>query len=167
MTVFLSPSSKKYIVSQLRDKSEAEYMDELTKVIEKELKTSGIDVYRSDTDATPTESVRRSNENNVDFHLSFSCLGRSDTTERGIKIYYPSNDGRSRDRARSFSENLKRIYPLPEKVEAVSNCSFIELTQTNAPSILIAICNINNQSDEKWFEENLENLAVEIKRSIN
>ncbi len=158
MTVFLSPSAKNYIKSK-NGKTEAEYTSILAENIESTLKTEGINVFKSPPLSTPTEAAICSNDKNIDLHIALSTLCSPTRNERGIRIFYPSNDARSRDRAKVFSEKLKMIYPIPEKVEIAPNCSFIELEKTNAPAVFISICNINNESDIKWFEENMSKIA--------
>ena len=109
--------------------------------------------------------------------LGFDVVGYDDAKEhrftedklleRGIKIYYSSSDGKSREYAEILSENLKKISPTPENVTSIPNNSFVELLNTSAPSVVISVGNQNNEEDVIWFSEALNEIAENIAFSVN
>ncbi len=167
MTVFLSPSTKDYIISPITGISEAENMNRLAKEVSKKLSAFGYDVIISENYSSPNNSATHSNEKEPSLHIAFSSLLANTDNERGIKVYYNSADSKSRDFAEIFSENLKKISPTPENVSAVPNNSFVELTNTSAPSVIISIGNQSNKDDALWFSDSLNDIAENVSFSVN
>ncbi len=167
MTVFLSPSTKDYLISPITGISEAESMKQLAKEVSNKLSALGYDVIISESNSSPNASSQSSNEKEPSIHIAFSSLATENPYDRGIKIYYNSADGKSRDYAETFSENLKKISPTPENVSIIPNNSFVELTNTSAPSVIISIGNQSNEEDVLWFSESLNDIAESIAFSIN
>jgi len=141
MTVFLSPSTKDYLVSDITGISEAENMKRLADELSKELSALGYEILISEEKSSPNSSSEISNKKEPNIHIALSSLNAKDPNERGIKIYYSSSDGKSRGFAEIFSENLKKISPTPENVTISPNSSFIELLNTSAPSVIISVGN--------------------------
>lgn len=167
MTVFLSPSTKNYLISPITGKSEAEIMKNLSDAISKELTNLGYEVIISESSSSPEASKESSNESEPAIHIGLSSLNANDTNERGIKIYYNSSDGKSRDYAEFFAENLKKISPTPDNVLTVPNSSFVELLGTSAPSVIISIGNQRNSEDVLWFSDSINDIANNISFSVN
>lgn len=164
--VFLSPSTKEYQISPITNISEAKRMREFAKEVERNLVDLGIDVILSNLDAPPSQSVTDSNDSKADLHLVLSSLRVTSPSDRGIKIYFSSSDGKSRDYATVIAENLKKIYPLPDLVSIVPNGSFVELLNTASPAVVVAIGNQSNADDVKWFDENSGDIAQNIAFSV-
>ncbi len=164
--VFLSPSSKEYLISPITQKSEAEITRTLAEEIKQNLEDSGIEVVISPIDSTPTQNVEDSNLQNADLHLVLSSLKATNDEDKGIKIYFSSSDGQSRDYAAYISESLKGIYPFPELIEIVPNGSLVELINTTSPAVVISLGNQRNPHDAKWVIDNSRDIAQNIAVSI-
>ena len=164
--VFLSPSSKEYQISPITGISEAETMHLLSEEIASNLSDLGIEVIVSEIGSTPNQNTESSNDANVDLHLVLTSLRATNPDQRGIKIYYSSADGKSRDFANVISKNLKEIYPLPDRVETEANSALVELISTTSPSVVIAIGNQSNADDVKWLSENMGDIAQNISASV-
>ena len=167
MTVFLSPSTKDYLISDITGISEAENMKRLADELSKELSALGYEVLMPEEKSSPNGSSEISNEKEPHIHIALSSLNTNTSNERGIKIYYSSSDGKSREFAEIISENLKKIYPTPENVTTSPNSSFVELLNTTAPSVIISVGNQNNEEDVIWFSEALNEIAENIAFSVN
>lgn len=164
--VFLSPSSKGYQISPVTEKSEADIMRLLAEEIKKNLDDLGIETVISEIGSTPNQSVESSNKEKAALHVVLSTLKASNDTDRGIKIYFSSSDALSRDYASVFAKNLKEIYPIPQFVTTQPNGSFVELLNTESPSVVISIGNQSNAEDAAWLAENSGDVAQNIAASI-
>ncbi len=167
MTVFLSPSTKDYLISPITGESEAKNMKRLAEEVSSKLSALGYDVIISESNSSPSVSTTHSNEKEPSLHIAFSSLMTNNPSKRGINIYFNSSDSKSRDYAEALSESLKKIHPTPENVSAIPNNSFIELTNTSAPSVLISIGNQSNEEDVLWFSDSLNDIAESIAFSVN
>ena len=166
MKVFLSPSSKDYIVSPINGKTQAETAESISLAIEKELGSLGIEVQRADKGASPLENAEKSNLFGADLHVGITTIISESPEAQGITVYYNSSDGKSRDYATAFAENLKDIYPSPDLVRTKGDNSLVELVGVNSPSVIIALGNLNNKDDVLWLEENTESYGKIIATSI-
>ena len=164
--VFLSPSSKSYQISPVTNISEAEIMRQLAEEIKKNLSDLGINAIISGTEASPNQNTSISNDESVSLHVVLASMKPSKEDDRGIKIYFSSTDAQSRAFANVISQNLKKIYPLPDSVITEANGTFVELINTKSPAVVISIGNPNNEEDEKWITENLGDIAGNIALSI-
>ena len=62
--------------------------------------------------------------------------------------------------------NLKKIYPEPSKVRALSTTSLYELNNTRAPSVLVELAYHDNASDAEWIKNNLSLIAENLSQSV-
>jgi N-acetylmuramoyl-L-alanine amidase len=165
-TVFISPSSKEYKLSPITEKSEAEVMRKLAEEIKESLSERGIEAIISPANSSPSQSVIDSNSSKVALHLTLTHLRADSPLDRGIQVIYESTDGKSRDYAQMIAQNIKGIYPLPDLVKVLGNGSFVELTNTDAPSVVLALTNQANEDDALWLDGNLEKVAQNVADSI-
>lgn len=166
MTVYISPSSKEYMFSPTTNETEAKKMYLLATELQIALKNIGIDSAISPEGTTPSQSVSNSNSMDYALHLILSSFVSADDNKRGIEVLFNSTNGKSRDYAVTIAENLKQIYPLPQLINLQPNNSFIELTDTKAPSVALFLGNCRNEEDERWLSENIGNIAQNIAFSI-
>ncbi len=166
LKVFISPSSKEYQISPITGNTEAQTMRLLAEEIKKNLEDLGINAIISKFGTTPNESLKESNNEGVALHLVLTSLRATNSTDKGITIYYSSSDGKSRDYANTIAQNLKGIYPLPELVTTEPNSSLVELIGTEAPAVAVAIGNPENHEDVTWVNENSGDIAQNIAASI-
>ena len=167
MKIFLSPSTKDYIISPITQTTESAEMRKLSDIIKAELETLGIETKISREDSVPSENVAESNNEEVDLHITLQGLHSKNSPKQGIIVYYNSADGKSKALAETFSENLKEIYPRPDLVTIQGDSSSVELLGTNAPSLILSLGNLSDKNDAEWFSENIEEIGKNIALSIN
>ena len=100
----------------------------------------------------------------------FSALVRSEISNieklagklRGIDVYFAPKSSQSEKLANIIANNLKAIYPLPDKVRALPTNSLGEVLRTKAVAVLCELGYHDNYADEAWLKNNLENIARNI-----
>ena len=121
---------------------------------------------------TPKEMFRVQNDSNAgnyDVHLALHSNAAPESLAgklRGIDIYFAPNSSQSEKLANIIANNLKSIYPLPDKVRAVPTYSLGEVLKTKAVAVLCEIGYHDNYADEAWLKNNLEIIAANIVRSL-
>ncbi len=63
-------------------------------------------------------------------------------------------------------DNLKPIYPLPDRVQTRTSTSIGEVRQPRAPAALIEIGYHDNVDDANWLTENLGEIAPAMVRAV-
>ncbi len=166
--VFLSPSTQewnKYVTSG----NEELYMNLLADRIEPYLRSCGISFIRNDPDRNVTGAISDSNSGNYDVHLALHSNAAPDNLSgklRGIDIYFAPKSALSEKLANIIANNLKSIYSLPDKVQAVPTYSLGEVLRTKAVAVLCELGYHDNYADEAWIKNNLENIARNITNSL-
>lgn len=159
--LFLSPSTQEFN-PYVTTGNEEYWMNLLADRMEPYLLASGIEVTRNDPAQNAAAAIRQSNAGNYDFHLALhsnaSGPGR-EGTQRGIDIYYYPGSANSLRMAEILVDNLKPIYPLPERVRAVSTMNIGEVRRTVAPAVLAELGYHDNVEDAMWIENNLDAIA--------
>ena len=166
--LYLSPSTQQfnpYITSG----NEEYWMNLIADAMEPYLRASGINFRRNDPDTSAAAAIRESNAGTYDFHLALHSNAAGDANSgniRGIDVYfYPtSQDGLAM--ANILVDNLRTIYPLPDRVRAISTTAIGEVRRTNAPSVLIELGYHDNVEDATWVENNVEEIARSIVLSV-
>lgn len=133
------------------------------------LQASGISYYRNTPEMTAASSVRDSNARGVDLHLALHSnaagVGNSGNV-RGIDIYYYPGSVNGRRFADIIVNNLKTIYPLPDRVRALPTTAIGEVRRTNAPSVLAELGYHDNYEDATWIVNNTSAIAQQMSRSV-
>ena len=166
--VFLSPSTQEYNMYVDGSGSEEFYMNKLADLIEPYLTASGIEFTRNDPDSTVGGSVRKSNAGNYDFHLALhsNAAGTANMGQiRGSDIYYYTWSDEGKRAADLVVNQIKTIYPNPEKVRSLGSTGLYELNNTVAPAILAEIAFHDNPEDAKWIENNLPQIARALSKA--
>lgn len=166
--LFLSPSTQEYN-PYITGGSEEYWMNLLADRMVPYLQASGINVTRNDPDGTVGAAIRASNAGNYDFHLALHSNAAPDALSgqlRGIDIYYytPSLDGLRM--ANIIVDNLKEIYPIPNRVHAVATTTIVEVRRTRAPAVLAELGYHDNLEDAQWIENNLTAIARSLSLSV-
>ena len=166
--LFLSPSTQEYN-PYITGGSEEYWMNLLADRMVPYLQASGINVTRNDPDGTVGAAIRASNAGNYDFHLALHSNAAPDALSgqlRGIDIYYytPSLDGLRM--ANIIVDNLKEIYPIPNRVRAVATTAIVEVRRTRAPAVLAELGYHDNLEDAQWIENNLTAIARSLSLSV-
>ena len=166
--LFLSPSTQEfnpYVTSG----NEEYWMNLLADAMEPYLHASGINVTRNDPSAGAAGAIRQSNAGSYDFHLALhshaspaSLAGQ----QRGIDIYYYPTSEDGLRMANILVDSLRAVYPLPEKVRALSSTIIGEVRRTKAPSVLAELGYHDNVEDANWLTGNLESVAAAISEGV-
>ena len=144
--LFLSPSTQAgnpYVT----EGNERLWMNRIADRMEPYLRASGINVTRNDPEGTVGTSIRASNAGNYDFHLAL----HSNAAPRMAKI---------------LADNLREIYPLPQRVRPLASTSITEIRRVRAPSVLAELGYHDNRADAEWIENNLEAIARSLTLSV-
>ena len=162
--LFLSPSTQEYN-PYVTSGNEEYWMNRLTDEMEPYLLASGIDFVRNDPQTNAAVAIRKSNEGMYDFHLSLHSnaapMGKEGTM-RGIDIYYYPGSADSLRMAQILADNLKVVYPLPERVQTIATRNLGEVSRTNAPAVLAELGYHDNPEDAMWVETNLSAIAAAL-----
>ena len=166
--VFLSPSTQEW--NQYASEGNEElYMNLLADRMEPYLRSCGISYVRNDPVRNVTGAITDSNAGRYDVHLALHSNAAPESLAgrlRGIDIYYAPKSNFSMKLADIIANNLKEIYPLPDKVRAVPTYSLGEVLRTKAVAVLCELGYHDNYSDEAWLKNNLEIIAKNIVNSL-
>jgi len=166
--IFLSPSTQEWNL-YVNGGNEEQYMNYLADRLEPFLRANGITFTRNDPARNVQGAISDSNRNYYDMHLALhtNAAGAANAGQvRGIDIYYAPGDEQGRRLANIMVNHLRMIYPLPDRVRALSTTTLGELTQTRAPAVLAELGFHDNIEDAEWIKANLNNMAKSITLSL-
>jgi len=166
--LFLSPSTQEfnpYVTSF----NEEYWMNLIADRMEAYLLASGVGFVRNDPDQNAAAAIRKSNEGTYGFHLALHSNAAppgAEGTYRGIDVYYypASEDGLRM--ANLIVDNLRTIYPLPDRVQSRPTTAIEEVRRTKAPSVLVELGYHDNVEDARWIENSLESIARMLSLSV-
>lgn len=167
-TIFLSPSTQQWNLYVSGGNEEAT-MNDLANRMEPYLRSSGIDFTRNDPNREVAGAIADSNSGTYDAHIALhsnAAGGEFAGKLRGIDIYYAPGSAEGEALATIIAENLKRIYPIPERVRPVPTTSLGEVTQTKAVAVLAELGYHDNPEDEAWLLANLTPIARNLVESL-
>ena len=166
--IYLSPSTQEsnFYVS---GGTEEEYMNLLADKMVPYLDASGIRYVRNTPDMTAASSIAASNAGNYDLHLALHSNaappGQYGAIRGSIVFFYPGSAEGKRS-AEIFANNLRSIYPLPNKVRALPTTSIGEVTKVRAPSTFLELAYHDNPDDAAWIVNNLDAIARNLVLSL-
>ncbi|MBQ8296406.1 MAG: SH3 domain-containing protein [Ruminococcus sp.] len=166
--VFLSPSTQEWN-KYATEGNEELYMNLIADRMEPYLRSSGIQYVRNDPSRNVAGAISDSNSGNFDVHLALHSNAAPEMLAgklRGIDIYYSPVSQNSEKLANIIANNLMAIYPLPDKVTARPTTTLGEVTQTKATAVLCELGYHDNYADEAWIKNNLNEIAVNLVRSL-
>lgn len=166
--VFLSPSTQEWN-KYLTAGNEEYWMNKLADLMEPYLMSSGIDYVRNDPTKNVQGAIDDSNEGEFDVHLALHTNaggGQYAGILRGVDIYYSPFSQFGQSLAVIIANNMKNIYPIPSKVNAVPTTSLAEVTRTRAVAVLCELGYHDNPEDEQWIITNLDRIAVNLVMSL-
>lgn len=166
--IFLSPSTQEWN-QYVTGGNEEEYMNLLADRMEPYLRSSGITYVRNDPSRNVVGAISDSNAGNFDVHLALHSNAAPERLAgklRGIDIYFSPSSYDSERLATIIANNLKNIYPLPDKTRAVPTTSLGEVTQTRAVAVLCELGYHDNVEDVTWLKNNLEAIAANLVQSL-
>ena len=159
--LFLSPSTQ-YFNPYVTTGDERYWMNALADEMMPYLHASGITVTRNDPDGSAAQSIRDSNASRQDFHLALHSNAAPQALSgrlRGVDIYYYPTSEAGLRMANILVDNIKPIYPLPDRVQARSSTIIGELRRTRAPAVLTELGYHDNTEDVNWLTGNLDAIA--------
>lgn len=166
--LFLSPSTQDFN-PYVTTGNEQYWMNQLADRMEPYLFASGLNVTRNDPNGSAAQSIRASNAGTYDFHLALHSNASPEALagrQRGVDIYYFPASEEGLRMANILVDNLKPIYPLPERVRALPTVLIGEVRRTKAPSVLAELGYHDNVEDADWLTGNLEEIAAALSESV-
>lgn len=167
-TIYLSPSTQEYN-PYITVGNEEYWMNLVVDAMIPYLQQYGINFYRNTPEMTAGSSIRDSNARNVDFHLAIhsnaSRPGQEGRNRGIIAFYYPGSASGER-MSNILVQNFRQIYPLPDLVRTSTTTSLVEVTRTNAPSVLLEVGFHDNVADANWITNNIDNIGRTIADSV-
>lgn len=166
--VFLSPSTQEWNPYATEGNEEL-YMNLIADRMEPYLRSSGIQYVRNDPNRNAAGAIRDSNSAYYDVHLALHSNAAPERLSgklRGIDIYFAPSSYDSERLANIIADNLRSIYPLPEKSNAVPTDSLGEVLRTKAVAVLCELGYHDNYADEAWIKNNIEAIAKNLVQSL-
>lgn len=166
--LFLSPSTQDFN-PYVTTGNEQYWMNQLADRMEPYLFASGLNVTRNDPNGSAAQSIRASNAGTYDFHLALHSNASPEALagrQRGVDIYYFPASEEGLRMANILVDNLKPIYPLPERVRALPTVLIGEVRRTKAPSVLAELGYHDNVEDADWLTGKLEEIAAALSEGV-
>lgn len=167
--IYLSPSTQDWNSYVTGSGSEEYHMNRIADAMTPYLLSSGIQYTRNSPDMTAGSSIRQANAGYYDLYLALhsnaSGEGNYGGTRGIIAFYYPGSSEGQRA-AEIFAENLKKIYPLPNRVTTRATTSLGEVKLSRFPAVLLEIGYHDNAADARWLEDNTVSIAQNLVQSL-
>ena len=166
--IYLSPSTQENNL-YVSGGSEEEWMNRLADAMVPYLEASGIQYVRNTPDMTAASSIRASNAGNYDLHLALHSNAANPSRYgqvRGIIVFYYPGSANGKRAAEIVADNLKAIYPLPNRVRTEATTAIGEVRQPRAPSVFLELGYHDNTDDAAWIKGNLDEIARNLVLSL-
>ena len=167
--LYLSPSRQDFNIYYDGSGSEKYYMDLIADAMEPYLVASGVSFTRSGDDMTLNQVIAASNSQPYKLHLALhsNASGAGNVGgQTGTDVYYYASSLQGLKAAEIIADNMRNIYPNPQKVRTVPNTTFAELRSTNAPAVLIEIAYHDNMDHAESIKNNIGPIARELALSV-
>ncbi len=168
-TIYLSPSTQEWNAYVTGSGSEEYNMNLLADALVPYLLSNGIQYQRNRPEMTAGSSIRQANRGIYDLYLALHSNGAPEGRygeERGIIAFYSPGSRQGRRAAELIAQELREIYPLPNKVTTRSTTTLGEVAQSNAPAVLVEIGYHDNYSDAVWLEGHWDAIAQQLARAL-
>ncbi len=166
--IYLSPSTQEFN-PYVGGGNEEYYMNLIADAMIPYLNATGISYTRNTPDMTAASSIRESNMGNYDVHLALHSNAsppQNSGQNRGSEVYYYPGSAAGKRLADIIANNLKLIYPLPNRVRAIPTTTLGEVRRTRAPSVLIEFAYHDNTEDADWIRNNIDAIARNVVVSL-
>ena len=140
--IYLSPSTQDWNMYVTGSGSEEYNMNRLADALVPYLRSNGIQYRRNRPEMTAGSSIRDANTGDYDLYLALHSNAAPEGRygqARGIIVFYYPGSVNGQRAAELIAENLRDIYPLPDKVTTRSTTSLGEVRQPRFPSVLAEI----------------------------
>ncbi|MBQ7566582.1 MAG: N-acetylmuramoyl-L-alanine amidase [Oscillospiraceae bacterium] len=166
--LFLSPSTQEFNPYVTRGNEEY-WMNRIADAMEPFLRASGINFTRNDPASSAAAAIRESNGGQYDLHLALhsNAAGPSGAGNvRGVDVYYYPTSREGLAMANLIVENIRPVYPLPDRVRALPTTRIGEVRRTDAPAVLAELGYHDNEQDAKWIEDSERQIAAALAKSV-
>ena len=133
------------------------------------LLASGIRWKRNRPTMTAASSIQESNAGQYDLHLALHSNASGEDAygkNRGILVFYYPGSVQGKRAAELIAEELRKIYPLPQRVAIRATTSLGEVRRSRAPAVLAEIGYHDNYADAHWIEGHREDIAQQLARAL-
>ncbi|MEA5136102.1 MAG: N-acetylmuramoyl-L-alanine amidase [Candidatus Fimivivens sp.] len=164
--IYLSPSTQEgnfYVTGG----SEEYHMNQLADALEPYLRANAIGFTRNKPEQNVVTNIRQSNAGDYALHLALHSNAAPEYgTMRGVDIYYFPGSYSGQRAANIAARRFKEIYPLPDKVRALSTTRLGEVDKVKAPALFMEIGYHDNEQDAKWVTDNLDTIAKALGQTL-
>ncbi|MEY8386390.1 N-acetylmuramoyl-L-alanine amidase [Oscillospiraceae bacterium 38-13] len=167
--IYLSPSTQEWNSYVTGSGSEEYNMNLLADALIPYLVSNGIQYRRNRPEMTAGSSIREANQGYYDFYLALHSNGAPEGRygeERGIIAFYYPGSRQGQRGAELIAQELRKIYPLPNKVTTRSTTTLGEVAQSKAPAVLVEIGYHDNYADAVWIEGHMDAIAQQLARAL-
>lgn len=167
--IYLSPSTQEWNAYVTGSGSEEYNMNLLADALIPYLLSNGIQYKRNRPEMTAGSSIREANQGNYDLYLALHSNGAPEGhygEERGIIAFYYPGSRQGQRAAELITQELRKIYPLPNQVTTRPTTTLGEVAQSNAPAVLVEIGYHDNYSDAIWLEGHWDAIAQQLARAL-
>lgn len=167
--IYLSPSTQDWSTYVTGSGSEEYNMNLIADALEPYLLANGIRWTRNRPDMTAGSSIRQANSGSYDLYLALHSNAAPEGRygeERGIIAFYYPTSANGRRAAELVAQELRDIYPLPEKVTTRSTTTLGEVRLSRAPAVLAEIGYHDNYADARWVETHTDAIAQQLGRAV-
>ena len=167
--IYLSPSTQEWNMYVTGSGSEEYNMNLLADALVPYLVSNGIRYTRNRPEMTAGSSIREANAGDYDFYLALHSNGAPEGRygeERGIIAFYYPGSAEGQRAAELIAEELRKIYPLPDKVTTRATTTLGEVRQPYAPAVLVEIGYHDNYEDAVWVEGHMDAIAQQLARAL-
>lgn len=167
--IYLSPSTQEWNPYITGSGSEEYNMNLLADHMIPYLNSNAIAYRRNTPDMTAASSIVQANQGYYDFYLALhsNASGQGEASPvRGIIAFYYPGSAEGKRGAELIAANLRKIYPLPDKVRTQATTSLGEVRQPHFPSVLVEIGYHDNYADAMWVEGHMDSIAQQLVRAL-
>ncbi len=167
--IYLSPSTQEWNAYVTGSGSEEYNMNLLADELVPYLRSNAIRFTRNRPEMTAGSSIRQANQGTYDLYLALHSNAAPEGRygeERGIIAFYYPGSTQGKRAAELIAEELREIYPLPDKVTTRSTTTLGEVAQSKAPAVLVEIGYHDNYADALWLESHWNDIAQQLARAL-
>ena len=167
--IYLSPSTQDWNPYVTGSGSEEYWMNRIADEMSPYLLSSGIQYTRNSPDMTAGSSIRQANSGYYDLYLALHSNASAEDNyggTRGILAFYYPGSREGERAADTFVEYLRRIYPLPDRVQTRATTSLGEVKLSRFPAVLLEIGYHDNAADARWVESNTGEIARSLVQAM-